>query len=280
VNGHLCCDPTATWTIACLFFICALFCVFFLIRHFQRDRESNERSWLTDFGFWIFLFIWLVYRGVLMVISFQYSDISFRVFCIAIADSLYLIPMSLAVLVIFEHLAAFTELRPRIVFLMRVIFFATVIVIATIGISLATVDWGSENAEAPVLLWRGCGFLLVSFFVALPALALLKRLTRLAFLGDEGCLCKSKTCIILFCGTYFCRAIYDIAQFWDGNEIEKWLASQVESNGMIRPEGQALSFVAILLLELFGSVLAMWGVDILHKDRRRRDASASLVFDN
>jgi hypothetical protein len=250
-----------------LFWICALISIVLLIHTLRKSRRS---CFITDQTviFWIFLSIWQIYRGLMIVVPFHWTPQSYRIWYVSIEQMLMFIPMCLVILILFDLLFAYRNPGMNAMFFFRSLLLLFLVLFMGLGILLCIFDSSQEIEEAdlPMALWAACTDLVLAIFFALPARALLEAVTYpMVQQEDICCVNFCKVGIVIYVLLYGGRTVWNGTHYFGVNVAQKWVGNAVEPDGRPTPGARAVDFGFYFLFDLTPSVLSMISVYLFRK---------------
>jgi hypothetical protein len=244
-----------------IFIITGLVCIYFLVQNIRAPVHLKPRKTIdSNIWFWIFMAIWMVYRGVIFCIPFNYNIKSLLIVQGGVNAILALIPISMLVLLICELLFSYKNPGYQTISFFKCVFivFLSVFLIVGIAISFIANEEG-DLATKTLALWHGCTDLIVLLFVTFPAHFLIKAISYPVIQPDDvGCITKSKIGTWVFGILFFLRSLYNTLHYFNVNPLQHWLEKQSTDEKI----GNARAFTATysLIFEYTTGVLSMIGV--------------------
>lgn len=245
-----------------LYCITGFLCLYFLIQHIRSPWSLKKHAIDSNSLFWISMFIWMNYRGILFLAPFNYNAQSLLIVQGGINAILALIPISLLILLICELLFTYHNPGYQTISFFKIVFTVFLCVFLFVGITIAITDeTETDDFVSSLALWHGCTDLIILFFAAVPAKMLISAISYPAIQPDDvPCITKSKIGLWTFSILFFFRFLYNTLHFFGINPLETWIAS-FTSIGAQRAFNAVFSFV----FEYATGVMAMAGVSMLRK---------------
>lgn len=249
-----------------LFCITGLGSIYFLIKNLKSPIHIKERKVFNSNSlFWITMMIWMVYRGLILLIPFNYTSSTLLIFQGGVNVTLALIPISLLVLLTCELLFSYRNPGYKIISFFRCVFavFVFVFLVTGIAISFIPTDDNSDSVFG-ISLWSGCTDLLILVFVVIPAYLLIDAISYPIIQPDDiPCVNQSKFGLSIFGILFFLRSLYNILHYLKLNPISTWLSHQQNSANIAKARAFTACFTFIF--EYCTGILAMIGSNLIRK---------------
>ncbi|OHT14536.1 hypothetical protein TRFO_15067 [Tritrichomonas foetus] len=244
-------------------FYCFINFVFHVRKSIKTDTKNNSSGAISKlFGtFWLSMFVWLTYDGVITIVPFNYSNLTFRIFYLGLDLILYLIPLSFFVLVVLEFSFAWRNPSNKVVKFFRVVFtiFLSVYLVTGALLSLIEPD-PNEDPCINLYLWVASTDLLISLFIIVPAFQLIKLISEpVVQPEDVCCVHSSKIGAVLFFIVFMARFAFNIVRLTTIDPLGDWASHK--SNVLSRLYKFAQGFI----FNLGAAWLAIVGTSILQR---------------
>ncbi|OHT08021.1 hypothetical protein TRFO_23647 [Tritrichomonas foetus] len=232
VSPAIKCEIWENLALGAIFYICAIICFYFL---FQNWKNSKRKCKLFDqtILFWIWLIIFLLFRGTISIVPFTYNYITIKIIFLGCHHILLFIPMCLVILILFDLLFTYQNPGTNAINFFRSLFLLFLATFVALGVVLSIIDLNDETTdpEMSLSLWVACtDFILMLFFV-LPAVSLLRVVTYpMVQPEDKSCVMFCRLGIILNTTIFCLRMLYNFLHYIDFNPIQDWILSENANN--------------------------------------------------
>jgi hypothetical protein len=254
----LVCGYTEMLVLGILFWVCALASLFLLIHAIRKSKRCVVAD--QTVLFWVFLAIWQIYRGLLLVVPFHWAPETLRIGYTSVEQMVMFVPMCLVILLLFDLLFTYRNPGTNAMFFFRSLFFLFLVTFMGLGILLCVFDSSNENSDADLSmsLWCACTDLVLAIFFALPAPALLEAVTYpMVQKEDEFCVNFCKVGIVVYVLLYGGRALWNGTHYFGVNVVQSWMARTLDPDGRPAVPVRVLVFAFFFVFDLVSSVLAM-----------------------
>ena len=221
-----------------IYIVSAILCLYFLIKLCLHKKEQKTTDLIEQQiqVYWISAMFWLLYRGVLFIVPFNYNLKTFLLFHNGFNEILFLIPFALLILILCEILYLLSN-PGKSVTMLRIIlyFFLTVFLIIVIFLSIFVEETDQNNqtegAESPLYLWTSCTNLIALLFITIPAVQLIRNYSfPFPQEEDKNCIRTSYAGVVIFSIRYTYRIVYNCLQYFKINPISKIYEKSVFSD--------------------------------------------------
>lgn len=267
VMPGLTCNLPEMTVLGCLFVLVGCVCFYFAFIHIKSKLRNHDKIIDLISLFWIFMQIFMFYRGIIQIFYFPYSEASLLIVHGGVNSTLALIPISLFVLLIVELLFTYRNPGLQTVKFYRVVFIVFLSVFLVVGVALSWVGVEDEDYTNDLSLWHACTDLLVVIFVAVPASHLIAAVSYPVIQPEDASFVKwSVVGIWVFGITFFLRSIFNLLHYIGKNPIITWFQRELQASSD-RPTQNAriFQFFFTFIFEWFTSVMTMIGVYYLRK---------------
>ena len=273
------CDFYEMLILGIIFCITGLVCLWLL----YRDLKSPWGYYLNFFNshtlFWISMFLWLEYRGILFIFPFNYSKSTLLLFQGSINSILSLIPLSILVLLTCELLFTYKNPGFHVISFYRIVFLVFFFVFLILGIAISFIDDNNEDFTKTLSLWHGCTDLLILFFVTIPSKMLIKAISYPIIQPDDrNCVKISTIGTIIFFILFLIRSIYNISHFLNINPFVSWFNLKLFQNDLISI--RIFLFIFSFLFELITSILSIIGIYLFRQHDLKFSADPYYIRDH
>lgn len=262
------CDLNEMTVLGVLFICTGVLCIYFLSQYLKTERG---KPYYLDYTliFWVTMFVWMEYRGLLCIYPFEYTHDLLRIFVIGLNYLLYLIPISLLVLILCELMFSYRNPGTRTIRIIRWTFIVFLLSFLLIGLALSFVELDDADPSTPLLLWHACTDFIVFVFVLIPSGLLIKVVTRQVVMPEDTCCVSGSIAVVTtFLVLILCRFSYNFTHFLNINIIANWYNNQLAKPGRLPLANvRVFSFFFYFIFDLGTALLAMIGVKTLqHHD--------------
>lgn len=249
------------------FYISALFSLFFLQLNIRKHKCKHFKFLDQTTLFWLFLFLWQIYRGTICIATFDWDWKSYKIFYVGLNHIFQFIPMSLTILIIFDLLFTYRNPGSNAIRFFTSIFILIIVTFVCLGMTLALIDLENDDSDISLSLWCACSDFIIACMFILPSRQLIKAVTYpIVQPEDKGC--------INFCtiGQYFVffifigRMLWNFCHFFEINKLQDLVNEQIEKSYDTPTIGLRISnFFFYLLVDFVPSTLALITVCLIKK---------------
>jgi hypothetical protein len=282
------CGLPEMFILGLLYFFASLVAPFFLLQG-RRRRDPFEDTFLIRVLFSISMFIWLLFRAIICIAPFDYSEHGYQIVFRVVSAILYLIPTSLAILILCELLFSYQDPGERKIVFFKVMFliFLVAFVVIAIVVTVANID-DSPELTYSMALWRASTNFVVLLFFAFPVY----QLFRTVLDPESGDIRKYDTIAqygVSFLILVICvRIVYDGLVYAEKNPVHDYLEGAGEKD-VSKPSGgvRAIQFLSGFFVEILTNLLVVLAVRVLrfveqrfaHRRETIRERSNSSVIE-
>ena len=207
-----------------LFFIISISCLFYIYLYFNSKMYSKSKIINFHMIFWIFLFIWSIYCGIIHLVPFNYSLNSYYIWFVNVNNVGFFFSLSFVIFIIFEHYFQYRNPGPGADWFFRIFLFTFLGVFLYLGIILSyTNDSNKADDYSLMFLWQSCISFLFSIFILVPSLSLISAVSYPVIQPEDlSCIQISKIIVWLSTIIFLIRSIYNFLNFLKINPILKW----------------------------------------------------------
>lgn len=270
------CNFPENLALGIIYILSGLACLYFFIKIIIHKKEKKSTDLIENQiqMYWFFAMIWLLYRGVLWIVPFNFTKLTFLLFHNGFNEILFLIPFALLILILCEIVYLLAN-PGKSVTMLRIILYVFLAVFLITGIFLSiyienTDDDGS--AESPLYLWTSCTNLISLLFITIPAYQLIQSYSfPFPQEEDKSCICTSKVGVIVFTILYLYRIVYNFLQYFNWNPISKIYNKDIFSEKGPSAGMRVYGFFFYLVLD----IVVIWMANATVLTIYRRNASFS-----
>lgn len=178
--------------------------------------------------FWFSMFFWLIYDFIVTMIPFNYNRFSYQFIYLDLDKILSLIPLSFFVLLVLEICFAWRNPDARIIIFFRVVFAVFLFVFLLTGVMLSLIEINpeedpSENPSENLSFWMAAIDFIISFFILMPALQLIKLVSTPVVQPEDVCCVRSSKIgtIVLFI-FFLIKCTFNLCRYFSFDPISDW----------------------------------------------------------
>lgn len=218
-----------------IYIVSGLICFYFFVKLIIRKKEKKSTDLIENQiqMYWFFAMFWLIYRGVLWIVPFNFTKLTFLLFHNGLNAIFFLIPFAFLILILCEIVYLLAN-PGKSVTMLRILLYVFLSIFLITGICLSVFSDNIDengNAESPIYLWTACTNLITLLFIAIPSIQLIHSYSfPFPQEEDKSCIRTSIIGVTIFIILYIFRILYNFLQYFDWNPISKIYNEQVFSD--------------------------------------------------
>ncbi|EAY12917.1 hypothetical protein TVAG_430840 [Trichomonas vaginalis G3] len=256
------CNYNEMYTLVVAHVLSLILPVYYLILYLKNRKKTDKCKVDYFLSFWVFMIITVIFRIIITICPFHYTQLSYQIVWIGINQVLLFIYVSIVIYIIMDLLYQYQGITQTINKFFK-LFFALYSITFISTAVVITVYSGLQGDRETYYLWHAATTIMILVFAMVPSFRLIKKMTYPVIQPGKLCCMRTSNFLIgLFIFLEVSRCIYDIIMFSPFDFITGWYA-QFDKTGALPLIARWFIITKVLIFDISPSMVVCWIVNAI-----------------